>query len=443
MISSRPPQLTLSILRVLLVSAVVGHAELSSEKAPSTATGNKPAQHDSEAPRAENGRAEIIGLQKLGLSLTERSDWAAAEIAFREILVSRRAEAEDVASALLGLARVYRRAGSLIKAAASYERYLKDYPANEHVPEALLELGRTQRTLGAHQLAIARFYSVINSTLKLSEGGFTNYQVLAKTAQFEIAETHFQQGNYTEANKFFTRLRLLDLAPADRARAHFKSAYALYLGADPQGAVQTLRSYLEQWPQDENGPEARYLLSLSLRALGQKQAALDATLELLRTQQASGDAKLWSYWQRRTGNQLANDFFQSGDTQNALMIYQSLAALSAEPAWHLPIIYQIGLCYERLRMVKNAITAYQSILDYTTPGMSAAGDNPTETNRVVVPELSELARMATWRLSQLNWQNHIENQLTDIFTVLPAVPTLTSPPKQPSNSTAPPTTSRP
>jgi hypothetical protein len=120
-----------------------------------------------------------------------------------------------------------------------------------------------------------------------------------------------------------------------------------------------------------------------------------------------------------------------------------LAALSAEPAWHLPIIYQIGLCYERLRMVKNAITAYQSILDYTTPGMSAAGDNPTETNRVVVPELSELARMATWRLSQLNWQNHIENQLTDIFTVLPAVPTLTSPPKQPSNSTAAPTISRP
>jgi TolA-binding protein len=438
MIFFRLSPFTLSIGLALLLGAVVdGDAEPTQEKVPGGATVNQTPSHNAEVPPVENGRAEMIGLQKLGLSLTERRDWAAAEIAFREILVSRRAEAADLASALLGLARVYRRAGSLIKAAASYERYLKDYPANEHVPEALLELGRTQRTLGAHQLAIARFYSVINSTLKLSEGGFTNYQVLAKTAQFEIAETHFQQGNYAEANKFFTRLRLLDLAPADRARAHFKSAYALYLGADPQGAVQTLRSYLEQWPQDENGPEARYLLSLSLRALGQKQAALDATLELLRTQQASGDAKLWSYWQRRTGNQLANDFFQSGDTQNALMIYQSLAALSAEPAWQLPIIYQIGLCYERLRMIKNAITAYERIVAYTAAGVNAAGAGPTEATRSVAPELSELARMAAWRLSQLNWQNQIDSQLTDIFTPAPAAPGLTSAPQRASDNPAP------
>ena len=158
---------------------------------------------------------------------------------------------------------------------------------------------------------------------------------------------------------------------------------------------------------------------------------------MLRTQQASGDAKLWSYWQRRTGNQLANDFFQSGDTQNALMIYQSLAALSAEPAWHLPIIYQIGLCYERLRMIKNAITAYESIVAYP------AGAGPTEATRSVAPELSELARMATWRLSQLNWQNQIDSQLTDIFTAAPAAPGLTSAPQRASQNPAPTTSSPP
>lgn len=409
--------------------------------------GKKPAsaapQSGAPVHATDDAHDEVNGLQKLGLSLTERSDWDAAEIAFRQILTNRSANADNLAKALIGLARVYRRQGSFTKAAAIYERFLKDYPAHELNPDALLELGRTHRALGANQLAIARFYSVINSTLKLSAEGFTHYQMLAKTAQFEIAETHFQQGNYTEANKFFSRLRLLDLAPADRARAHFKSAYALYLGKDLEAAVTTLHSYLEQWPQDENMPEARYLLSLSLRSLDRKQEALDATLELLRSQHASGEAKRWAYWQRRTGNQLANDFFQNGDTHNALVIYQGLAALSPDSAWSLPIKYQIGLCYERMRMTDRALAAYQSIVDYTQ-APPAAGEPPAlpveaAKTKPVVPakpvniELTELARMAAWRIGQLNWHEQTERQLTSIFLPTPEpVKAPVLPPQTPS-----------
>ncbi len=374
-------------------------------------------------------RAEISGLQTLGISLTERGDFDSAEIAFRQIMGSPRANAEDLSHALLGLARVYRRQGSYTKAAAIYERFLKDYPADGQAPDALLEVGRTYRAMDAPQLALSRFYSVINSTLKLSSEGFEHYQVLAKTAQFEIAETHFQQGEYVEANKFFSRLRLLELAPADRARAHFKSAYALYLANDFDGAVNTLQAYLNQWPQDENVAEARYLLSISLRTLGLKQRALDATLELLRSQQAVGDTKRWAYWQRRTGNQLANEFFQAGDTHNALVIYQGLVALAPEPAWRLPITYQIGLCYERMRITDRATAAYQSIIDSVTPPKVAgeeksaapekARPEPGERAKPVSPELTELARMAAWRISQIDWHDQTEHQLTGIFTTTP------------------------
>jgi TolA-binding protein len=398
-------------------SAVASHMLIAADQKPAATTAVT-----NGAPVANTNRPESTGLQALGISLTERGDWVAAEIAFRQILASPRSNADELASALIGLARVFRRQGALTKAAAIYERYLADYPSDDHVPDALLELGRTHRALGAHQMALARFYSVINSTLKLSTEGFTHYQMLAKTAQFEIAETHFQQGNFTEANKFFSRLRLLDLAPADRARAHFKSAYALYLGADHEGTVRTLHSYLEQWPEDENVPEARYLLSLSLRALGRKQEALDATLQLLRTQQAAGDAKRWTYWKRRTGNQLANDFFQGGETANALAIYQGLALLSTEPAWQLPVTYQIGLCYERMRLSDRASAAYQSIVDGTNcPAVeSKASDKPgraaVEPTRAASPELIDLARMAAWRLSQLNWHDQTERQLAGIFS---------------------------
>ena len=362
----------------------------------------------------------MAGLQTLGSSLTERGDWEAAEIAYRQILTSRAATSDELAGALLGLARVFRRQGSLTKAAAIYERFLKDYPAADQVPDALLELGRTQRALGAPQLALSRFYSVINSTLKLSGDGFAHYQTLAKTAQFEIAETHFQLGEFTEANKYFSRLRLLDLAPADRARAHFKSAYALYLGNDFTGAVTTLHSFLDQWPQDENVPEARYLLSLSLRSLGRKQEALDATLQLLRAEKTT-DPKRWTYWQRRTGNQLANDFFQNGDTLNALVIYQGLAALAPEPEWRLPINYQVGLCYERMRLSDRAIAAYQTIIDFTSQATAAkapaeAKSPEAEPAKPVTAELTELSRMAAWRISQLGWHDQTERQLSGIFS---------------------------
>jgi TolA-binding protein len=384
---------------------------------------------------AADKAAEAKGLISLGQSLTDRADFPAAEIAFRQILSSRDFSTADQKDALLGLARCYRRQGTFTKAAAIYEKFLKEFPTDGRVPDALLDLGRTLRAMGAYRLAINRFYSVINSTLKLPAEGFDHYQLLAKTAQFEIAETHFAAGEFAEAGKFFARLRLLDLAPADRARAHFKSAYALQLAGDLEGAVPTLRAYLDQWPQDENVPEARYLLATTLRQLHRPDEALAVTLDLLRAEKkvANADQRVWLYWQRRTGNQLANEFFQNGDTINALAIYQGLAALSPEPAWRLPVTYQVALCYERLRLVDRARTMYQSIVDTVAQVAAAAAPNavkpdapPAEKAGAVSSDLAELARMARWRLSHLDWNEQTQRELTAFFSTttgrnLPAV----------------------
>lgn len=342
-------------------------------------------------------------LLHLGQTMTDRGDFEAAEIAYRQIMADGKSSDSDTVSALLGLARLYRKQGALTKAAAVYERTLKDFPHDDRTPDALLELGRTLRAMGAPKLALVRFYSVINSTLKLPGDGFARYQVLAKTAQFEIAETHFQSGEFTEANKYFTRLRLLDLAPADRARAHFKAAYALYLNGDYEKAVITLREFLDQCPQDENVPEARYLVAMSLRALKRPQEAFAATLDLLRAErsQMGADPKRWAYWQRRTGNQLANDFFEAGDILNAQSVYTSLAALSDDPIWRLPVVYQIALCQERLGLVDQARTSYQSIVAATASATSS--------------DLTELGRMAQWRIGQLEWRDKTRQQIAAVF----------------------------
>jgi tetratricopeptide (TPR) repeat protein len=347
---------------------------------------------------------EMHGLLKLGPSLTDRGDYEAAEIAFRQVMNAPGATPEDLKSAMLGLARMHRKQGALTKAAAIYERFLKDYPGDERSPDALLDLGRTLRALGIYKLAVGRFYSVLNSTLKLEGESFDRYQLLAKTAQFEIAQTHFEAGEFAEANKFFNRLRLLDLAPADRARAHFMSAYSLRLQGERESAVTTLRAFIEQSPDDENVPEARYLLAVTLRELKRPQEAFAATFDLLRAEKSrtAADPKRWAYWQRRTGNQLANDFFESGDTLNAHAIYTGLLELSPEPGWRLPLTYQIALCYERLGILDRARKSYQAIVD-------ATGAAPPV-------ELAELSHMAAWRLDHLSWLEKVDAQVTAFFT---------------------------
>lgn len=375
--------------------------------------------------QAKEGR----GLVNLGNSLAGRGDYPAAEIAFRRVMNDRTFPVADQCDALLGLARMYRRQATFTKAAATYEKFLKLYPDDPRVPDALLELGRSQRAMGAYKNAINRFYNVINSTLKLPPESYEHYQLLAKTAQFEIAETHYEVGNYAEAAKFYDRLRLLDLAPEDRARAHFKSAGSLLNAGELEAAATKLHQFLEQWPADTHAPEARYQLALTLRKLGRAEEALAITLALLRDEQhnAGTDPKGWAYWQRRTGNQLANDFFQSGDTLSAVAIYESLALLSDEPAWRLPIIYQTGLCYERLRQHARAVQAYQEIIE--------AVARPKDERTPVPPEASELARMAQWRIGQLDWSDRTEQQLNRFFgAATPAASRAPSPaPNTPAN----------
>ncbi|MEO5960294.1 MAG: tetratricopeptide repeat protein [Opitutaceae bacterium] len=362
---------------------------------------------------------EVHGLLNLGVSLTDRGDFEAGEIAFRQVLNSSKAGATEQKTALLGLARMHRKKGEFTRAVAIYEKFLHEYPGDERTPDTLLDLGRTLRDLGVHKLAIARFYNVINSTMKLPGEGFERYQVLAKTAQFEIAETHFQAGEYTQANKYYMLVSRLELAPGDRARAHFKAGDALRREGDLEGSVTTLRSYIEQWPADENIPEARYLLAITLRELKRPQEAFAVTLDLLRTEKArvASDPKRWIYWQRRTGNQLANDFFETGDTLNAHAIYSGLLELSLEPSWRFPVIYQLALCYDRLGITDQARLSYQTIV-------SAVGKD-------LPAEFSELAKMAAWRIEHLEWRERVGQQVAKFFDSSAKVSSLVSasPPK--------------
>jgi len=333
---------------------------------------------------------EQASLLRLGERRLAAGDLESALLAYNSVATTTE-DPVQLATALLGLARTLRKSGEGVKAAATYELLLRNHPGFIETPSALLEVGRTYRELGSPKLAIARFYSVLNATLRMPEAEGVHYRRTVRSAQFEIAETHLSTGDYANAIKFYSRLNMLDLAPADRARARFKVAHARLLAGEDLAAVTALRTFIEQEPVAEQNPEARFLLATLLSKLGREEESLQVTLDLLKHehQRNTPKAPAWLAWQRRTGNQLANQFYTRNDFTGALLLFRALAALDPAPEWRLPILYHVGLCEERLNQHAAALAAYEEIAKF-------AGAKPA-------PALVDVVRMAAWRSEQLGW----------------------------------------
>ena len=304
--------------------------------------------------------------------------------------------------------------GREARVASIYAKFIDTYPDAPEVPTVLIELGRTLRGMGAFQQAQVRFYAVLNSALAVSPENVAAYRAVAQLAKFEIAETFYQQGDYAAAGKYFGRIKLLDLPPAERARASFREAYAFFLDNKLEQTVTSLRTYLAGFPDDTSVQEGRYLLCVALRRLGRNQEALAETLTLLRAAQATAeeDRERWAYWQRKTGNQLANDFYEQGDFTAALTVYRTLAELRSDPAWRWPALYQVGLCFERLRQSGRAADSYRDILQ-AAAAAEKTGNKPA-------PADEEVRQMAEWRLGQLDWAVGLEKSVRNFAVPEPA-----------------------
>ena len=110
------------------------------------------------------------------------------------------------------------------------------------IPETHIRLGKIYRSLGAHRMALNKFYDAINATLTLPRNEAFELAARRKgqtyqsrmdaesnQAMFEIAETFMDSEDYDNAIKFFDRLWRLDqLNESDRAVVRFKQGLAHY-----------------------------------------------------------------------------------------------------------------------------------------------------------------------------------------------------------------------
>ena len=269
-------------------------------------------------------------------------------------------------------------------------------------------------------------------------------------AMLEIAETFLAGENYDSAIKFYDRLnRLEQLDDQDRSvvqykrgLAHFRRAVATLqeeeislrqndgtqaiarepefdktARADFAKVKEILRGYSTLFPNSSYVPETHYLLALAYEHLNQDEESIAQLLTLLREADFNPDAaveeeqlksdrdrdyakieqlrSIWGFWKKKTGNYLANKFFEEGEYFNAYRIYSALRPIDDNPTWQVPLIYQIALCEEKLGNYVQASESYLEIEDYVSQVKEAreglAGSK----------YLNFVFGMAKWRREQL------------------------------------------
>jgi tetratricopeptide (TPR) repeat protein len=336
----------------------------------------------------------------------ENVDMIAAETHYTEILNT---DLPDVRrkKALIELADLYHKYNVKPKEAAVYERYIEAFPRDTMVPEIYMRLGFIYRDIGAFHTALGKFYSVLNSSLAVDRAGIEAYKLLSLRAQMEIADTYYMMGDYDQAAKFYMRLKRLDMSQKDRVLVDFKYCYTQYLLKDYAATISSLQAFVQTYPDEALVAEAHFVLACAFRQINQPRSALNEVLSLLQYQSRhSDDAATWSYWKKRAGNQLGNEFYEQGDFESALHIYQAMATISDDPNWLWPSLYQMGLCFERLRYTSKAMDAYGLILK----GAEAAGKNGG-----VPSSLKDIVEQAKWRSDHLGWQDGTQREIQGII----------------------------
>ena len=105
--------------------------------------------------------------------------------------------------------------------------------------------------------------------------------------------------------------------------------------------------------------------------------------------------RIWNFWKKKTGNYLANKFFEDNEYYNAYRIYTALQDIDSSPSWQVPVLYQIGLCEEKLGNYVQATETYTSIEDYVNSEQEAR--EGMAKNKY----LNFVLGMAKWRKEQL------------------------------------------
>jgi len=283
--------------------------------------------------------------------------------------------------------------GHLERALQLLSEFIERYPRDPAVPEVLLRQGHLLRRLELRDEAIEKFYLVLRSVPRLEGANLAYSRRIVLMAQSAIADTLAEMGRHQEVVDLYGRLLQSRSEELEVETVRIKQLRSVQECSTDAVTGNFARQFLEDFPDSEFIPEARYILGNSLRRSGNRPGAMEQYQLLLEAVELAPEARHhhWKRWKLKVGNDLANQFFLEGDTPAALSLYRALAQANHDPKNQQSFLYQVGLCEERLGHADAAIKTYSEILK-----MKDMGQSPTNS-----PSLQLLQNMASLRISLL------------------------------------------
>jgi len=314
--------------------------------------------------------------------------------------------------ALLELSSIAEESGQMGRAQQILAQYTRLFSKHPSVVEVYLRQGILYRDMGATELALSKFHSVFSSALAQRFDQLEYYRRMVLQAQTEIAETYYLNGRWEEARDFLQRVMKLDAPPITKMQVQYKLLRVLTQLDRNEEAIANANQFIQRYPNAGQVPEVRFILASALKKMGRNDEALAQVLQLLEAGRnaAKERPEMWTYWQKRAGNDIANQLYRDGEYVGTLEIYRKLADLDGSAGWQLPAWYQIGLVYERLEQPERA----EEIYDRIASREAEVKKDPGASNLMVVVE------MAKWRKGNLSW---MQSATTNLATLRPLVTT--------------------
>ena len=212
------------------------------------------------------GSGRVDALYQLGEIAYQSGDHQGAIDAFGAIANS---GSELAPQALFRSGEVLMKAHRFVDAVPVFERYLKDHPQGKLRDDALFKVGLCQLELKDSGKALAAF-----SQLRDSTGYFR------QEARYQIGEIARQVGNFPLAIQQFKAIVTEDARNPLASRARRAIGTSLYQSKDYEGAAETFKAILKEFPATDVAiPESRLWLGRTLIAQGKQD---DGILEVLK-----------------------------------------------------------------------------------------------------------------------------------------------------------------
>ena len=297
-------------------------------------------------------------------------------------------------SVIQNLCRIYEVIGDVAREILMYEKYLELFDDTYSIPYVILKLGSLYTKSGAHEMAINRYYSVLNRAFVIPLEFLDEYRDAIVYAQIKIANAYTEIGNYTKALELIDKIQTNVIPDNDLTNVLFMKGLCAYETKKFEDAIPILENFKITYSEDINTPKTCYILVQcykELKNIDKVNQTIQFILQEGKRKRNSNDkiGQLWHFWQKKTAEEVAQDFYEKNQFADALKIYQIMVQMDDSIEWQWPLLYSIGLCYERMQMLSRSRAAYELIAN-------------SQTLEPLTPILLDYKKEAYWKIQQLN-----------------------------------------